>query len=163
MSSYIFRPGGDSKAQWTEQPVGSAWPLLNEEVTEADTPDTADNYVDVTATAQATRQTVVGPTLPRDEVIVRVEGWWYIRTAPGQSVDLDLTGSGTAAVNVPASTAYGWQSKVWTPAHSFLPELSLSISATSSGTASSSSSRIAAEFMRVITVSTFTPHRMPMG
>lgn len=153
MAVYYIYPTSDDKAQWTEVPAGAAWSVLNEAVTEADTPDTTNNYVDVTAAGQSNRQFFAVFTPPTGELITLCEAFWYLRSATGQTVDLSLFppvgGIPLATMNLPAATAFGWQSvSVGTVGPADHP---LRLHAASVGTASASSSRLAAEFIKITT------------
>lgn len=171
MAEYILRPNSDDKAEWTETPAGAAWAVLNEVVTEADTPDTSNNYIDTTVDGQIARCGVENvPILPR-EIVYAIEGWAYVRASTtGQGVNITLVfSSGTsAAASVAAGTGFGWVKTQLVPPGSpggaTQADLDgLLISAASTGTATSGSSRVAAMFCRVFTMSTQTPRRMPLG
>lgn len=149
MAVTILRSSSDDKAEWTETPAGVAWSLLNEAVTEVDTPDTTNNYADTTVNNLFCRQHVDDFTIPDGEEITLVEAWWYLRAATGQAVHCALTG--LTATTIVTSTSFAWATTSTTATISQAVVNAIKIQALTVGTASPGSSRLAAQFVRVTT------------
>lgn len=168
MSEYICRPISDDKAQWTSTPVGPAFSVLNEVVTEVDTPDTSNNFITSSTINQINRQFMSTPTIPADEIILGIEAWWYIETQAGASATCDLLLPGSSGVVVGASFAWGWVSRSYIPlpvpssgssdptqfASTFRQQVTMGANA---------QVRVAAQFTRFRTSTLRHPQRMPMG
>lgn len=110
MATIILRPTGDTKADWTEDAVGTAFSKLDEAVTQPTAPTTGSDRI--TATGNGTTCTVSFATftLGASEV-VSVTLWVYGKAA-------DASNYFTASILTPAnrggvsvtSASFGWAS-----------------------------------------------------
>lgn len=108
MASYILRPDGDTKAQWTETPAGTAWTNLNEAVTQPTVPSTASGFATSTTSGNILQLSYTTTTLAVNEYMTAVRGWAYVNVPAGATLTLNIS---NYSPNLTQSTAVtGWVS-----------------------------------------------------
>jgi hypothetical protein len=82
MPRYLLRPDSDVKAEWVEDPVGTAWSVLDEAVTQPTAPTTGSDRITTNVNAKTSSQGVTTFTLGTNEIVTSVRAWAY-----GKAVD----------------------------------------------------------------------------
>lgn len=144
MPQYLLRPNSDIKAQWTENPVGNAFDVLDDNVTQPAAPSTAGDQIDSATDGQISSHDFTTTTLAGGETPTTITLWVYAATPAGRAITLALVKSdgGTASLatgSFPAGTAASWRSITFTGAvnQARVDGLQASLTAaTGSGTAS---------------------------
>ena len=106
MPTYILRPDGDDKADWTEEPVGNAYDILGAEYTFPDSGSPiqthrASNYIYSDTDSQICRCDVGTTTLAAGEQIAFGRVWIHYKAAAGRSIKIQ-------GVQDATSTTWAW-------------------------------------------------------
>ena len=112
MPTYILRPNGDDKADWTETPVGTAFSILDEPYDYGDasaglTTYKGSNYIASNTDSQTCRLNVETTTLAAGEVPVMARAVIHARAAAGRLISFGVVG-GSSSSNLFSNTSYGW-------------------------------------------------------
>lgn len=114
--STFLDPNGDSKADWTETPAGTAFSKLDEATRQPTAPsDVSGDNINV-ATAATCRVDVGTFTIAGNEAVTSIKAWAYGNTPAGRACDLSIAAapSGTVTSTVPAGSANAWFSTTYT-------------------------------------------------
>lgn len=116
MPSYTLRPNGDSKANWTEDPAGTAFSTLDESVTQPTAPTTGSDRITSATDGSLCVVDCGTTTLAGGETVTAVTVWVYAITPAGRNFTVLLVGS--SAMTQPSSLVFpanttGWQSFTW--------------------------------------------------
>jgi hypothetical protein len=153
MAEYILYPESDDKADGTEVPAGAAWPLLRDSASEVGAPGDLTNYIEFTGVGISRHNCQNIIPLDAGEDIVSVTAYFYARMAVGQTAELSmlLPSEPSTTATIPDGSAYGWYSVASTVAAVESDVNAMKTQFNVSGTASSSTTRLAAVFVRVVT------------
>ena len=112
MPRYRLAVNSDSKADWTEDPAGTAWSKLDDNVEYPNAPTTGSDRITVATNSQISAQGVETFTLAGDEVVVCVRAWAYGKAvSAGRYYTVTLYDGATPAVLAEAdytSSSFGW-------------------------------------------------------
>lgn len=109
MPVYYLRPNNDSKAGWTEDPAGTAWSALDDDVLQPTAPTTGSDRVTTSTNAAITTQDLTTFTLGANETVVRANLWVYGKAATGCYWSAILFSGVTGKTSaVQTSTSFGW-------------------------------------------------------
>ena len=118
MPRYVLRPNADVKSDWTEDPVGTAWSVLDDSVEAPTAPTTGSDRITVASTGKTSAQGVGTFTLGGSERVVAARAWVYGKATAvvGQNYTVQLyDGAGAAALANTGytSASFGWQSATY--------------------------------------------------
>ncbi len=108
-SYYFLRPNADSKADWTETPIGTAFSTVDDAVFEPNAPDTGD-FIQTASTANLSIMGLETFTKPPGEIVRRVAVWAYGTNSAGggHSVVLQTSTPTTIATASNTGTSPAW-------------------------------------------------------
>ena len=112
----LLRPNADVTAQWTNCCLAtSAWDVLNDNVTSAQTSIPTELFMYGFALNQTTEVALSNATLNGTPAASRA--WFYMDTSPGQTVRAEVLWGGAVrgTLNVPGATSHQWRSITVTP------------------------------------------------
>lgn len=154
MPRYLLRPDADVKADWTEDPVGSAWSVLDDNVTYPSTPTTGSDRITVASNSQISAQGVGTFTLGTNEVVVATRAWAYGKAVSASRYwQVTLYDGATPTILSQAdytSASFGWASASYTGSLTQAQINALEVRITSAG-ASAGTVEVDATYIEVIT------------
>jgi hypothetical protein len=109
---FILRPIADSKVDWTETPAGPAFTALDDPVSSAFTPDTAD-FVTSTANSQVNRMDLL-EFGKGTRTVVGATAWAYVVIPASQGVTVALLAAPTSTNFTKNGAFTGWISCTYT-------------------------------------------------
>ena len=113
MGSYISRPNEDVAAGWTENPVGTAYTCLDDNVLQPTAPDTAD-YITSSTDAQVCLVGFEPVIIPLGERVTEIILWVYGKTAGAAYGAALYDGTSGASISGASSflvnSSYAWSS-----------------------------------------------------
>lgn len=152
MATHILRPNADSKAAWTEDPVGNAFDVLDDNVTYLDTPTTGSDRITTTGSGQ---QCVMGFTTFTigNQTVSTVTLWVYGKAVDSSNYyDFTITtpSGSTITTSTPyTSSSFGWHSVTY---RGSLTQADLDgIGTTINSTGATGTREIDAVYMEVVT------------
>lgn len=117
MGRYLLRPTDDVKAEWTEDPAGTAWSVLDDSVEQPTAPTTGSDRITVTTNSKTSAQGLQTFTLGGSEEVEYARLWVYCKAASGFPISIvlyDSTVPGNLASTLVSSTSFGWVSCTYT-------------------------------------------------
>ena len=131
----LLRPNADVTSQWTVCcRATTAWDALNDNVTQAQTSIPAEAFIYASALNQTTEVALSTATLNGTPTTSRA--WFYMDTAPGQTVRADVIWGGAVrgTTTVPGSASYQWRSiSVVPPTQAAVDDLRIRFTITTAG------------------------------
>ena len=138
MPTYYLRPNSDVKADWTEDPAGTAWSVLDEAVTQPTAPTTGSDRITVAASGKFSKHGLTTVTLNPREVVASATAWAYGKAVDASSYwSLNIVSGGNAIAGATQkSSSFGWASTTYGGAltQSELDALELWLISTGTGT-----------------------------
>lgn len=115
MATYLLRPSADTKAQWVEDPVGTAFSVLDDAVTQPTAPTTGSDRITSATNGDICTLEVPDQQLLPGESVTQIKLWVYIQTAAGRNCQIGVNNAPAAmAAFVAAGTAFSWNSVTYT-------------------------------------------------
>ena len=153
----LLRPNADVTSQWTVCCSSVAWDALNENVTQAQTSIPAEVFIYASALNRVTEVALSTATLNGTPTTSRA--WFYMDTAPGQTVRADVIWGGAVrgTTTVPGSSSYQWRSiSVVPPNQAAVDDLRIRFTITTAG---SSTADVFAAYFELVTTGGGPPPR----
>lgn len=117
MPRYVLRPNADVKAEWDEDPAGTAWSILDEVVEQPTAPSTGSDRITVSVTAKTSSQGVETFTLGAGEVVTAARAWVYGKAIDASNyytvIVYDGLNSAFLASATYTSDSFGWGSATY--------------------------------------------------